>query len=83
MYRSFNVGNRFPLNILPTLIKGFYTFIFPGIFLGTYPVLIVAEWGLLTTLKFLGIELLILLFWIIILCFLWGRGVKKYESYGG
>lgn len=82
IYRSFRTAEQFPLDILGSLGQGFFTFIFPAIFMGTYPVLIVVQWELAKSLKILALSLAILFFWLLILIILWRKGVKSYESLG-
>jgi ABC-2 type transport system permease protein len=83
LHRSTRVLNNFPLDIMNKVMTGVLMFLAPIIFFGTYPVLMVTNWPISTSLKIIALAFSILIFWSIVLYFLWKRGIKKYESMGG
>lgn len=82
IYRSFMPAKQFPLDILGRLWRAFFVFVFPAMFTGAIPVLIMVAWDWRTILATFAIAMLILIFWICILALVWKKGVQRYESSG-
>ena len=83
IYRSFFTAKSFPIDILNRFMRGFFTFIFPAIFIGTYPVLILTKLSMTDSVLILLLSIVILSVFSIILWIVWTKGVKRYESFGG
>ncbi len=83
MLSGFFQLEKTPLNVLPFTAKMIYTFLFPLIFIATYPVLVVSEFSLVEGLEILALELVIAFTGYLLLFILWKRGIKRFEAYGG
>lgn len=81
--RSFKMAERYPMDLYTMSIRAFFTIVMPFIFIGTFPVLILTKYTLQETLFILGAEVLVFLFWLLVLMFVWKKGVRRYESVGG
>lgn len=80
---SLDVADNYPLNIFPGVIRGFFTFVVPTIFVATYPALIVSEWSWIFSFRAFALELLVLIIWISIFTVTYRKGLRRYESFGG
>lgn len=72
-----------PINVMPSGLKFMYTFAVPLIFLATYPALIITKYSLVFSLLVFAVEIVIAAVWFGIFAFVWKKGIKRFEAYGG
>jgi ABC-2 type transport system permease protein len=83
LIRSCDPINEYPVNIFGMVAVNFLTFVIPKVFIGTYPVMLLAGKPLSWGLKIFALELGIAAFWGAALYIIWNRGLRRYESHGG
>ena len=75
---------RTPIDIMPSPVQYFLTFILPVIYISTVPtMLMLGQLPVETGLLYLAVASLLLLFWGMIFRFLLRRGLKRYQPVGG
>lgn len=82
VFRSFQIMQRYPLDIFSMAVRGFFTFVVPLYFFGTAQVLAVLG-SKSTAAGYLMLEVVVFVFWLFVWHMTWSRGVRRYESYGG
>jgi ABC-type uncharacterized transport system permease subunit len=75
---------RYPLTVLPYWIRSLLTIAIPIIFASTYPALFTLQkMSNMLYLKNILILIIVGIVWLAIHNFIWKKGLKRYESYGG
>jgi len=74
---------RYPLSEFPNAFIMVFTFIMPLLFSGTVPVLVLTRFTVTKSLLLLGLLVAIISVQLSFFIFLWRRGLKRYESFGG
>ncbi len=74
---------NYPLSEFPKPFIVVFTIVIPMIFAATTPVLVLTQWDVATSLTALGAMILIIVTQLLLFKFLWNRGLRRYESYGG
>ena len=83
IFKSFMLIDNYPIDIFSVFVRSFFVFFLPFFFLGTAPVLTLTQWTVVEALKYLSIIVGIAIIWFFIFLFVWKKGVKRYESFGG
>lgn len=75
---------RMPIDIMPSYVQQFLTFILPVIYISTVPtMLLLGQLPLEFGLFYLAIAIILLLCWSLMFQFLWQRGLRRYQPVGG
>ena len=77
------VFQNYPLTEFPNPFIFFFTLVIPVIFSGTVPVLILRSAAISKTLIWLPILLAIIVVQLFLFNFIWNKGLRRYESFGG
>ncbi len=77
------VFQNYPISEFPKPFLAVFTFIIPLVFTATVPVLVMVKLSILQSLGLLALLCVIIFLQVYLFAFLWRRGLKRYESYGG
>jgi len=77
------VFQNYPLTEFPNPFIFFFTLVIPVIFSGTIPVLVLRADAISTTLLWLPLLLAIIIVQLLLFNFIWNKGLRRYESFGG
>lgn len=84
LFDAFWTFEYYPATIFPVAVQGLIAFTFPFLFVHTVPAMLLLEQlTVRQALFYLSLEICVVAIWFVFFKFLWGIGVKHYESYGG
>jgi len=77
------IFQNYPLSEFPLGFIVFFTFMIPMIFIGTVPVQVLTVWSIGLSLAVLLLLILIVILQLRLFNYVWKRGLRRYESFGG
>ncbi len=84
LFDAFWAFEYYPATIFPLAVQGVIAFTFPFIFVHTVPAMLLLEkLSISQAAFFLLMEICVVAIWFVVFSFLWAKGVRHYESYGG